>query len=376
MFLQYKSGTRNPADQRSAHYAEYRVKHWVRLLAKLKPPTQWLCVIASVVIAVLFLFVINSNAEYSELTKKMLDQLVMPLFYMGDPSKRIFWLYLFIAAVFSLFFVFVHHRRRLVRKPDTPLSTPNYRNQLFIELKHFTSWMFHREAGYDFSLMLSNSILKGLFILPIIGSQLALILGFSKALQTQFGNAPNLHLPYWSVIILFTFAFFLSEDGSRFWLHKQMHQRRWLWRFHKTHHSASTLTPLTLFRVHPVEMLLYYLRATLVLTVVAGTFVYLFKGKVGGLEILGVDALGFIFNSMLSNLRHSHLHVGFGKWEKLFISPAQHQLHHSCNPLHFNRNYGSSLSCWDRLCGSFSRSSIEDRDRERPWATALKFGVR
>ena len=38
------------------------------------------------------------------------------------------------------------------------------------------------------------------------------------------------------------------------------------------------------------------------------------------------------------------------------ISPAQHQIHHSTNPVHFDKNYGVVLSVWDRINGTLVES--------------------
>ena len=38
-----------------------------------------------------------------------------------------------------------------------------------------------------------------------------------------------------------------------------------------------------------------------------------------------------------------------GKW---LISPAHHQLHHSCEPRHYGCNRGFELAVWDRLWGT------------------------
>ena len=306
-------------------------------------------------------------------TKVLFDHLVAPLFYVSDPSKRTYWLYLAVSALFAVGFVFcLYIKNTKSRRENSELLNATKARSTAGQLKR---WLFHGEAVFDISLLLSNSVCKGLLIIPLIGSQLALVLGFAKLLQGFLGNSPNLLVPYWLVLLSFTLLYFIAEDASRFFLHRAMHRRKFLWAFHKTHHSAKTLTPLTLFRVHPVEMFLYYLRSTFVLVSVAGTFVYLFKGKVGGFEILGVDALGFIFNLALANLRHSHLHISFGFAEKWFISPAQHQLHHSANPAHFNCNYGSALSLWDRLFKSFQESSNSERSEHSPWLTKLRFGI-
>ena len=54
-----------------------------------------------------------------------------------------------------------------------------------------------------------------------------------------------------------------------------------------------------------------------------------------------------------ANLRHSHIWLSFGPFvEHIFFSPAQHQIHHSTDPRHFNKNFASDLSIWDWMFGS------------------------
>ena len=38
--------------------------------------------------------------------------------------------------------------------------------------------------------------------------------------------------------------------------------------------------------------------------------------------------------------------------ENIFISPYQHQIHHSIEPKHFNKNMGSKFAIWDYLFGT------------------------
>ena len=66
----------------------------------------------------------------------------------------------------------------------------------------------------------------------------------------------------------------------------------------------------------------------------------------------------FLFNIFGANLRHSHIWFSWGdKLENWFISPAQHQVHHSDNPKHFDTNLGSALAVWDRLGGTLIKAS-------------------
>jgi len=149
---------------------------------------------------------------------------------------------------------------------------------------------------------------------------------------------------------MFSSVFFLVEDLSRFFLHYCMHRYKFLWHFHKTHHSATVLTSFTLFRVHPVEGVLYFARGLQVFGVISGIFIWLFSGKLTALQVLGVDMFRFLFNVFAANLRHSHIWLSFGRLERFLVSPAQHQLHHSVN--HRYVNLGSILSIWDGVVGT------------------------
>ena len=69
----------------------------------------------------------------------------------------------------------------------------------------------------------------------------------------------------------------------------------------------------------------------------------------------------FCFNVAGSNLRHSHIGIQYWKWlEYLIISPAQHQLHHSVDSRHYDKNFGATLAIWDWFFGSLNHS--EDTD--------------
>ena len=63
-----------------------------------------------------------------------------------------------------------------------------------------------------------------------------------------------------------------------------------------------------------------------------------------------------------NHLRHSHIWLSWGdRIEGWLISPAQHQLHHSVEPRHFDRNLGSALAIWDRWFGTLVKASSVTR---------------
>jgi sterol desaturase/sphingolipid hydroxylase (fatty acid hydroxylase superfamily) len=149
------------------------------------------------------------------------------------------------------------------------------------------------------------------------------------------------------LLITYTLILFILDDGTRFLLHKSMHQFKWLWRLHQVHHSATSLTPFTTYRLHPLESLLYQLRASLVHGLCAGGAFYTLGFQLSGLEIWGASLWVIVFNTLGANLRHSHIPLRYGWLEKILISPAQHQLHHGLKTM--NKNYGSFLALWDQL---------------------------
>jgi len=83
--------------------------------------------------------------------------------------------------------------------------------------------------------------------------------------------------------------------------------------------------------------------------------------------LFGVNAVFGLFRLLSGNLRHSHIWVAYPRWlSHLLISPAQHQIHHSVELRHRDRNMGTVFAFWDWLFGTL----YVPRGRER-----LTFGV-
>ena len=266
----------------------------------------------------------------------LIAALLEPLTYPLDPSKRIFWGCCFSSLLLASFAVAYRTGRLDIRGQAAALFNPKY-------------W-FNSSTATDISLLFTNTSIRLLILVPIIGSHLWFTLYVGRFWQSTLGDAPDLSMPFWLIATSYALCFFVIEDLSRFLLHRMMHRSRFLWHFHQVHHRATVLTPLTLFRVHPAEQLLYFIRQTCVFGLVSGTFIWIFGRHLSTWDILGVDALGFLFNAAGANLRHSHVWLSFGYLEKWLISPAQHQLHHSKH--HGHKNYGVILAIWDRLSGT------------------------
>lgn|GEM_PF-3231641 len=159
---------------------------------------------------------------------------------------------------------------------------------------------------------------------------------------------------------------FVAVDVAMFVVHIGFHRIGVLWPFHSIHHEAPTLTPLTAFRVHPVERGLSVVGESLITGVIIGTWLNLGVRELATPLLLGTAAVGLVFRAAFASARHSSVPISFGPLDRIFVSPAMHQLHHSLAPEHFERNYGAMLSVWDRL--------LRCRVIPAP-ASAFRFGV-
>ncbi|MFL0801517.1 MAG: sterol desaturase family protein [Agarilytica sp.] len=86
---------------------------------------------------------------------------------------------------------------------------------------------------------------------------------------------------------------------------------------------------------------------------------YVFDGSITSVTIFGASIFSVLFNMAGSNLRHSGVWLGYGNIEKYIVSPAQHQIHHSIEERHFDKNFGSTLAIWDRFFNSWVGSKHE-----------------
>ena len=293
---------------------------------------------------VCYLFNLIEKVVLDILSKSLLE---LPL-YFTDANKRIFGVYLISAIALSLP-VFI--------KVSNTKSLPAFFKFLFPK----NIWL-HDSAKQDYKLWVLNKVLKAFLFGPIVLTMVPIALGLSGFLETSFGNFEPYVLAHWQIVAIFTTALFLVDDFTRFLLHWILHKVPFLWEFHKVHHSAKVLTPFTIYRSHPVESYFYACRMAIVQGIVVGVGYYLFGATLSMYDVLGANLFVFIFNFFGSNLRHSHVWLSWGDTlESVFISPAQHQVHHSNNPIHFDRNLGSALAIWDRLFGTLIKASAAEK---------------
>ena len=254
-----------------------------------------------------------------------------------DPSKRICLLYLGSALAISLIWLLVVERRTVREAIENCFS-----RQIWWSLT----------AKQDYLLFFLNKFFSVFIANAWLSSTVATFAVF-EWLHTVIPFRPSSDLSPAVVMTLFTLGLFIFDDVTKYIVHWMLHNIPCLWAFHKVHHSAVSLTPLTIFRTHPIEIVIFSLRSIAVRAILIASFIFVFGEGVDLITVLGVNVGLFIFHLLGSNLRHSHVYFSYWAWlEKWLISPAQHQLHHSADPSHHGNNLGITLAVWDRLCGT------------------------
>lgn len=283
---------------------------------------------------------------------KLLEYLPFDEFFNHD--KRIYWPYLLLCVLYAL--IFLLFSRVKVKKIG------------------FNYW-FHPSALLDYVMWIGNHIFQ-IIVFPLLFiNSLSIASWLYKFLANTFGEVNSVgYFSNWSVLF-YAVSFFILSDFSRFILHYLLHQNQFLWNIHRTHHTAEVLTPITLFRVHPLEMILFQIRFLIVHGTVTGIFIYIYHDVFDFPKILGASFFVIISNLLGGNLRHSPIPIGFGFLEKFFISPKQHQMHHSKLQEMQHSNYGSFFAFWDVLFSTWKSSKgvsnieygVADQPKQSLW---------
>ena len=207
----------------------------------------------------------------------------------------------------------------------------------------------HRSSLLDYKLFAVNAALFNwvwfsiLLPAPLLAEKIAEAIGWTPAP----GEAS------WGAIICFTVVVFLARDFGAMYGHYLRHRIPFFWEFHKIHHSAEVLNPLTAVRHHPLDRFFGGIPQILAVAAVMVVFQYAFDAKLSFVTFLGAPLWIFLFYLFGANLRHTQLWVSYGRfWSRIFISPAQHQIHHSADPDHYNTNFGQILAIWDWMLGT------------------------
>ena len=210
----------------------------------------------------------------------------------------------------------------------------------------------HVSARQDYALFVMNAVLFYALLAPLLRVEHGVAQRVYQWALLGWGE-PVRHTAALPWVLAFTVAVVVCVDFAAFFVHWCFHRVPWLWQFHKVHHSAQVLNPLTLHRIHPLELAAALLLIEAASGVVYALFAYWQGTAPMRYSVLGLNALWFVFYLCGYNLRHSHIWLPFPRGVMRWVlSPAQHQIHHSVAVVHRNKNFGLMLACWDRCFGT------------------------
>ena len=281
----------------------------------------------------------------TEFFATLIDGLTRPANYFLHPAQRLFIPALLTSLIMAIGAYFYYQRKG--RLGETA-STRNMLAYLFPK-KIWTN----RSSVVDYEIIFFNAVLYVFLIGPFL-VYLAFITEWVTNFWTGvFGEMAAVDWSRTTILVSFTIGIFVIDDFIRYFQHWLFHKVPLMWNFHKVHHAAEVLTPFTNYRNHPLETFIFHCRRIVSYGLVAGTFLYLVGDNISLLDMFYAATARKVFNHLGSNLRHTHIWFSWGKFmEHIFISPAQHQIHHSDAPEHRDKNMGSMFAIWDWMFGT------------------------
>lgn len=277
--------------------------------------------------------------------EKIWIKFLLPFFMPLAPTQRIFFVYLATAIVLAGIVYIIKYGNR----------------DGFLQYCFPRAVFLHPSALVDYLYFIVNKIACAFLLVPlVIGSELVST-RMQAALTSLYGGPGSGHHAGLWTNAAFTLAMILAFDLALFIAHYLQHKAPLLWQFHKVHHSAAVLTPITVYRMHPVDDLLAGTLVGLLTGLVHGSFAYHYAGGMTEFTVYGINVALFAFYLFGYNLRHSHIWLSYPAWlSHLLVSPAQHQIHHSAEVRHFDRNIGFMFAFWDWIVGTLYVPKTEE----------------
>ncbi|HEY8514784.1 MAG TPA: sterol desaturase family protein [Candidatus Binatia bacterium] len=194
----------------------------------------------------------------------------------------------------------------------------------------------HGDVATDVAHVAVSGVTVAQLVRPTLDAIAVVVAGWLAALGV--GGWVTLWPTSWPLVAQLALALLVAEL-PQYWLHRLQHEHETLWRFHAVHHSAPRLYFLNAARFHPVDIALLY------------TVGYVPLIALGCPE--QVLALFLLFDGVFGMLQHANLDVRLGPLNRVFSMAEPHRWHHSRELVEANTNYGSNLTVWDVVFGTY-----------------------
>jgi sterol desaturase/sphingolipid hydroxylase (fatty acid hydroxylase superfamily) len=275
-----------------------------------------------------------------------------PFLFVVTPRERIYWVYLVTSLLPCVAFCVT--RARGGRRPSLgAVWRYCFPRRIFL----------HRSARIDYVYFVVNTIAMAVALGTLTISQHEVYRAtLSRLTAWGFAPATAMTRPHVVATLIVTGLSALAMDFGLFLAHYNQHKIPLLWQFHKVHHSAEVLTPITVYRMHPIDDVVVGLFAGVLGGLTPALLgVFVFPG-VHAVELFGLNPVFFLSYLGLYHLRHSHFWLPYPTWlSHVLVSPAQHQIHHSKDPRHFDKNIGFIFAFWDWLFGTLYVPKVRER---------------
>lgn len=280
------------------------------------------------------------------------------MYAMSDPNHRIYYVYV-LTSVIMAFLIFKSSKAKLVSDEKTFLRF------LFPKKvwNHPSAWLDLRY--FFFHSLIGKFLIAGFYVAVLVTSFRWASGGISI---TEATNQSTLSTGQGIALsIAFMIVTMVISDFMAWYCHYLQHKSPLLWQFHKVHHSAEVMHPVSNYREHPIDNLLYNTVLGATYGIVVGATLR-FLGYIPSVPaLLGIPLLTLAFNAVGYNLRHSHIWLRWpGKWSMIFPSPAHHHVHHSSHPDHLDKNFAFMFPIWDVI---FKTYHMPEDNRD------VKFGI-
>ncbi|MFN0276310.1 MAG: sterol desaturase family protein [Chitinophagales bacterium] len=160
-------------------------------------------------------------------------------------------------------------------------------------------------------------------------NDLLLVVGIRNGIAIEIQQ-----LPFWMKII---FAF-IFKDFIQWNIHRLLHKNKFLWQFHKVHHSVKQMGFAAHLRFHWMENVVYK------------TLQYIPLAMLG----FGINEylLANVLALVIGHFNHANINFPLGPLKYILNNPQMHIWHHAKHipsRYRYGVNFGLSLSVWDYL---------------------------
>ena len=235
----------------------------------------------------------------------------------------------------------------IAQKWQSPLSLRSLKNAAFPKEQYD-----HASSRVD----MWNGIILLMLGFPLVGviaiNGIAIADNVGAYLSAEFGARDPLMTSTWLIVSVQFLVFFLSVDFVGYWVHRWCHTNALLWHLHKPHHTAETLTPWTLFRQHPIEFFGLNIIPAICGGAFTGLVLYATGSQIHPGMVVAVTTTAYIAFFVIDVFSHVHLPISYGWLNRIVLAPVMHNLHHSMEPHHWDKNNAVILTLWDWMFGT------------------------